>query len=135
MNRFNVPLNRFNAEVGGISCKYLGNLQKHKFYDNSTVLDALYLFQVPLSFIRLFLLGFPLTLAYKNHPAAIEVKVLSTVQEEYTFTSKKIRFEVIPVPDFFSVKSSRLHPTDHKGILLIHVSLGVLLIICNSNEK
>ena len=57
------------------------------------------------------------------------------VQEEYTFTSKEIRFEVIPVSDFFSVKSSRLDPTDHKGILLIHISLGVVLIICDTNEK
>ena len=57
------------------------------------------------------------------------------VQEEYTFTSKEIRFEVIPVPDFFSVRSSRLDPIDHKGILLIHVSLGFALIVRNSNEK
>ena len=63
------------------------------------------------------------------------MKILSTVQEEYTFKSKEIRFEVIPVPDFFSVKSSRLDPTDHKGILLIHVSLGFVLIVCDSNEK
>ena len=63
------------------------------------------------------------------------MKILNTVQEEYTFTSKEIHFEVIPVPNFFSVKSSRLDPTDHKGILLIHVSLGFVLIVCNSNEK
>ena len=63
------------------------------------------------------------------------MKILSTVQEEYVFTSNEIRFEVIPVPDFFSTKSSRLDTTDHTGILLIHVILGFLLIVCNSNEK
>ena len=57
------------------------------------------------------------------------------VQEEYTFTSKEIHFEVIPILDFFFVKSSRLDPTDHKGILLIHVSLGFVLIVCDTNEK
>ena len=61
--------------------------------------------------------------------------IRNTVQEEYTFTSKEIRFEIVPVPDFFSAKSSQLDPTDHKGILLIHVSLGFVLIVCNSNEK
>ena len=65
----------------------------------------------------------------------IGVKIHSTVQEEYTFTSKEICFEVIPVPNFFSVKSFRLDPTDHKGILLIHISLGFVLLVCNSNEK
>ena len=63
------------------------------------------------------------------------MKILSTVQEEFIITSKEIRFEVVPVPDFFAVKSSRLDPTYHKGILLIHVSLGFVLIVCNSNEK
>ena len=67
--------------------------------------------------------------------SAIGVKILSTVQEEYTFTSKEIRFEVVPIPDFFSVKSSRLDPTDYKGILPTHASLGFVLIVCNSNEK
>ena len=63
------------------------------------------------------------------------MKILSTVQEEYIFTSKEIRFKVVADPDFLSVKSSRLDPTDHKGILLIQVSLGFVLIVCNSNEK
>ena len=57
------------------------------------------------------------------------------VQDEYIFTSKEIRFEVVPVSDFFSVKSSRLDPTDHKGIFLILISLGFVLIVCNQNEK
>ena len=63
------------------------------------------------------------------------MKILCTVQEEYIFTSKEIHFEVVPVPDSFSVKSTRLDPTDHKGILLILISLGFVLIICNQNEK
>ena len=63
------------------------------------------------------------------------MKTFSTVQEEFIFISNEIRFEAVPVQDFFSVKSSRLDPTDHKGILLIHVSLGFVLIVCNSNEK
>ena len=63
------------------------------------------------------------------------MKILSTVQEEFIITSKEIRFEAVPVQDFFSVKSSRLDPTDHKGILLIHVSLGFVVIVCNSNKK
>ena len=63
------------------------------------------------------------------------MQTLSTVQEEFIITIKEICFEVILVSDFFSVKSSRLDPTDHKGILLIHVSLGFVLIVCNSNEK
>ena len=81
------------------------------------------------------LIGFPPTLAHKDHPAAIGVKILSTEQEEFIITGKEIRFEFIAVPGFFSVKSSRLDPIDHKGILLIHVSLGFVLILCNSNEK
>ena len=56
------------------------------------------------------------------------------VQEEFIITSKEIRFEVVAVLIFFSVKSSQLDPTDHKGILLILVSLGFVLIIYNSNE-
>ena len=63
------------------------------------------------------------------------MKILSTVQEEFIITSKEIRFEVVPVPNFFSVKSSRLDPTDHKGILLIYVSLGFIVIVCNTNKK
>ena len=63
------------------------------------------------------------------------MKILSTVQEEFIITSNEIHFEAILVPDFFSMKSSRLDPTDHKGILLIHVSLGFVLIVCNSNKK
>ena len=63
------------------------------------------------------------------------MEILSSVQEEFIIISKEIRFEAIPVPDFFSVKSSRLDPIDHKGILLIHASLGFVLIVCNSNEK
>ena len=63
------------------------------------------------------------------------MKILSTVQEEFIIISKEIRFEVVIVPGFFSVKSSRLDPTDHKGILLIHVSLGFIVIFCNTNEK
>ena len=57
------------------------------------------------------------------------------VQEEFIITSKEIHFEVVVVPGFFSVKSSRHDPTDHKGILYIPVSLGFVLIVCNSNEK
>ena len=135
MIRFNVPLNRFNTEVGGFSYKYLGSVQKHNNYHNSAVFDAPNLSQVPSSFQGFILIGFPPILPYKDHPAAIGVKILSMVQEEYIITSKEIRFEVVPVPDFFSVKSSRLDPIDHKGILLIHVSLGFVLIVCNSNEK
>ena len=63
------------------------------------------------------------------------MKILSTVQEEFIITSKEIRFEVVQIPDFFSVKSSRLDPTNHKGMLLIHDSSGFVLIVCNSNEK
>ena len=63
------------------------------------------------------------------------MKILSTVQGEFIITSKEIHFEVVAVPSFFSVKGSRLDPTDHKGILLIPVSLGFVLIVCNSNEK
>ena len=63
------------------------------------------------------------------------MKILSTVQEEFIITSKEICFEAIPVLNFFSVKSFRLDPIDRKGILLIHVSLGFVLIVCKSNEK
>ena len=63
------------------------------------------------------------------------MKILSTVQEELIITSKEIRFEAIAVSNFFSVKSSQLDPTDHRGILLIHVSLGFVLIVFNSNKK
>ena len=92
MNRFNVPLNRFNPEVGGISYKYLGSVEKQKFYHDSAILDAPYLFQVPLSFLGFILLGFPSTLAYRDHLAAIGVKILSTVQGEFIITSKEIQF-------------------------------------------
>ena len=71
----------------------------------------------------------------KDHPAAIEMKISSTTLEEYTFTSKEIRFEAVAVQGFLFMKSSRLDPTDHKGLLLIYVSLGVLLIVCNPNDK
>ena len=71
----------------------------------------------------------------QDHPVAIGLKISITVLEEYTFTSKEIHFEAVAVQGFLFVKSSRLDPTDLKGILLIHVSLGVLLIVCNSNEK
>ena len=57
------------------------------------------------------------------------------VQEEFIITSKEIRVEAVEVPVFFSVKSSRLDPTDLKGILLIYVSLGFVLIVCNSGEN
>ena len=50
-------------------------------------------------------------------------------------TSNEIRFEAVAVPVFHSVKSSRFDPTDRKGILLILVNLGFMLIFCNSNEK
>ena len=105
MNRFTVEsiqrsLNRFNPEVGGISYKYLGSVQKHKIYHNSVVLDTPNFSQVPLSFLGFFLLGFPPTLAYRDHPAAIGVKILSTIQEEFIITSKEIRFEVVTVLDF-----------------------------------
>ena len=63
------------------------------------------------------------------------MKILITIKEEFIITRKEIRFEVVPVPNFFSVKSSRLDPTEHKGILLIYISLGFVLIVCNSNEK
>ena len=63
------------------------------------------------------------------------MKIIGTVQEEFIITSKKIHFEVIAVPDFFSVKSSRLNPIDHKDILLILISLEFVLIVYNSNEK
>ena len=60
------------------------------------------------------------------------MKILSTVQEEFIITSMEIRFEVVAVLGFFSVKSYRLDSIDHKGILII---LGFVLIVCNSNEK
>ena len=63
------------------------------------------------------------------------MKILTTEQEEFVITRKEICFEVITVPGFLSIKSSQLDPTDHKGMLLILVSLGFVLIICNSNEK
>ena len=47
-----------------------------------------------------FLLGFPLTLAYKDYPIAIGVKILSTVEEEFIITSKEICFEVVAVLSF-----------------------------------
>ena len=100
LNRFNLPLNRFNPEVGGISYKNLGSVQKHKYYHNSAVFDAPNLSQVPSSFLGFNLLGFPPTLAYKDHPTAIGVKILSTVQEEFIITSKEIRFEVVAVLGF-----------------------------------
>ena len=50
-------------------------------------------------------------------------------------TSKEIRIEAVVVSDFFSMKSSRFDPIDHEGILLILISLGFMLIVCNSNEK
>ena len=56
-------------------------MQKHKFYDFYAVLDTPNLSQVPLSFLGFFLLGFPPTLAYKDRPAAIGLKILSTIQE------------------------------------------------------
>ena len=43
--------------------------------------------------------------------------------------------EAIDISDFFSVKSSRFDPTDHKGILLILINLRFVSIVCNSNEK
>ena len=64
---------------------------------------------------------------------ATGVKILSIVHEEFIITSKEIRFEAVTILGFLSVKSSRLDPTDHKGILLILVSLGFVLIIYNSN--
>ena len=57
------------------------------------------------------------------------------VRGEFTTISKEIHFEVITVLSFFPIKSFPLDPTDHKGILLILVSLGFVLIVCNSNEK
>ena len=39
-----------------------------------------------------FLLGFPPTLAYRNHLAVIGVKILSTVQGEFKITNKEIQF-------------------------------------------
>ena len=78
---------------------------------------------------------FPPTLVYRDHLAAIGVKILSTVQGEFIITSKEIRFEVVAAPGFFSVKSSQLNPTSHKGIWLILVNLGFVLIVYNSNEK
>ena len=105
------------------------------FYQISVVLDAPNLSQVPLSFLGFFLVGFPPTLAYKEHPAAIGVKILSTVQEEFIITGKDIRFEVVTVPGFFFVQSSRLDPKDHKGILLILGSLGFILIICKFKQE
>ena len=121
LNRFTIEsiqwsLNRFNPEVGGISYKYLGSVQKQKYYHNSAVFEAPNLSQVPSSFLGFFLLGFPPTLAYKDHLAAIGVKILSTIQGKFIITSKEIHFEVVVVPGFFSMKSSRLDPTDHKGI-------------------
>ena len=95
----------------------------------------MYLIKVLLGFLGFFLLGFPPTLAYRDHPVAIGVKILSIVQREFKITSKKICFEVVAVPGFLSVKSSRFDPTDYKGILLILDSLGFVLIVCNSNDK
>ena len=140
MNQFTVEsiqssFDRFNPKVGGISYKNLGSVQKHKFYQNSAIFDAPNHSQVPSIFLGFILLGFPPTLAYRDHLAAIGVRILSTVQEELIITSKEIRFEVVAVSGFFSVKSSRLDPTDHKGILLILGSLGFVLIVCNSNKK
>ena len=110
-------------------------MQKHKFYQISAILNAPNLSQVLLSFLGFFLLGFPPTLAYRDRLAAIGVKILSTVQEEFIITSKEIRFEVVAILGLFSVKSSRLDPTNHKSILRILVSLYFMLIVCNSNEK
>ena len=63
------------------------------------------------------------------------MNILSTIQEEFIITSKEIRFEVVVVPGLFSVKSSRIDPIDHKGILLILISLRFVLIVYNLNEK
>ena len=128
-------MNRFKPEVGVISYKYLDSVQKLINYHNSTVFDALNLSQVPSSFLGFILIGFLPTLAYKDLFAAIGVKILSTVPEEFIIASNDIYFEIVVVPGFFSVKSSRLDPIDHKGVLLILVSLGFVLIVCNSNEK
>ena len=49
--------------------------------------------------------------------------------------ARRSSFEIVAIPDFFSVKSSQFDPTDRKGILLILISLGVVLIVCNSSEK
>ena len=106
-------------------------MQKHIKCRNSVVFDAPNLSQVSLSFLGFILLGFPPTLAYKDHPVAVGVKIFSTVREEFIIISKEIRIEVVVVSCFFSMKGSRLDPTDHKGILLILVSLGFVLFICN----
>ena len=111
-------MNPFKLEVGGISYKYMGSLHKHKYYYNSTVFDAPNLSQVPSSFLGFFLLEFPPTLAYRDHFVTIRVKILSPIQGEFIITSKEIRFEVVVVPGFFSVKSSRLDPTDNKYIYI-----------------
>ena len=110
-------------------------MQKLKFYDNSVVFDALYLFQVLLSLLGFFLLGFPPTLAYKDHPTDIGVKIFSMVQGEFVITSKETSLEAVVVPGYCSLKSFRIDPIDCKGILLILISLGFVLIICISNEK
>ena len=38
----------------------------------------------------------------QDHPAAIGVKISSTVLEEYTFTSKEIHFEAIAVQGYIT---------------------------------
>ena len=129
VNRFVVEsiqcsLNRFNPEVGCISYKYLGSVRKHNTYHNLAVFEAPNLSQVSSSILVFILIWFPPTLAYKDHLAAIGVKIVTTVQEEFIITSKEIRFEVVAVPDFLFYEE-----------FSILVSLGFVLIICNSNKK
>ena len=49
----------------------------------------------------------------RDHPAAIGVKISGSVLEEYTFHKQGDRVEIIPVLNFFSLKSSQFDPTDH----------------------
>ena len=122
-------MNRFNPEVGGVSYKYLGSVQKEINYHNLAVFDAPNLSQVSSSFLGFILIGFPPTLAYKAHLAAIGVKIFITVQEEFIFTSKEIRFEVVAVPDFFFCEEFSTSSNRSQRYLLILVSLGFVLII------
>ena len=71
----------------------------------------------------------------QDHPAAIGVKISSMVLEEYTFTSKEICFEAVAVQSFLFGEEFSTWSHRSQRYITNHVSLGVLLIVCNSNEK
>ena len=80
-------MNLFKPEVGGISYQYLAAFRNISFIIIQQFLTPQNLSQVLSSLLGFFLLGFPPTLAYIDHLAAIEVKILSTVQGEFIITS------------------------------------------------